>query len=212
MRNPGFGKSMVCAVVAALCVAAGSAPRAEKRGDPSLTHFVARAPLGGERGEGSRIDIIIERWSSNAEVDEMRAAFTRKGAGSLLDTLRGIGRPAGVMLIPGVPAAGARARLRHPINLYFARKVDTARGQQIVAATDHYLALDEPTVKWPSEMEFSLLDIRFAADGTGVGKVAAGAEIAYNAKTRTIEVGNYDARPARLIEVRLAPAVATGLK
>jgi hypothetical protein len=212
MKHPGIAKSVACAMVAALCVAAGSAPRAEKRGAPSLTHFVGRAPLGGERGEGSRIDIIIERWSSDAERDEMRAAFTTKGAASLLATLRGIGRPAGVMLIPGVPAAGARARLRHPINLYFARQLETAKGRQIVAATDHYLALDEPTVKWPSEVEFSLLDIRFAADGTGVGKVAAGAELAYNAKTRTIEVGDYEARPARLIEVRPAPAVATGLK
>jgi len=212
MRNPGFGKSVVCAVVAALCVAAGSAPRAEKRGEPAFTHFVARAPVGGERGEGSRIDIIIERWSSDAERDEMRTAFTTKGAGSLLATLHGIGRPAGVMLIPGVPAAGARARLRHPINLYFARQITTPTGRQIVAATDHYLALDEPTVKWPSEVEFSLLDIRFTAGGTGVGKVAAGAELAYNSKTRTIEVGNYATRPARLIEVRPAPTAATPLK
>ena len=202
MRYPGFGKSVICAVAAVLCVAAGSVPHAEKHADGLFKRFVARAPLAGEHGEGSRIDIVIERWSTDADRDAMRTAFTRNGPGGLLATLRGIGRPAGVLLIPGVQGAGARARLRHPLNLYYARQIDTPKGRQIVAAADHFLAFGEPTVKWPSTFEFSLLDIRFAADGTGVGKVAPSTERTYNKKTQTIEVANFDARPARLIEVR----------
>ena len=111
---------------------------------------------------------------------------------------------AGVVLVPGIPNGGARALTRHPTNLWFADEIETPTGRRIVVAADHYMAFGQPTLNWPANYEFSLLDIRFAADGTGVGKVASGVSVAYNKKTNTIEAANYDKLPARLIEVKPA--------
>ena len=212
MRHPGFAKSAICALAAVLCMAAGAVPQVELRANALFERYVARAPFAGEGGEGSRIDILIERWSTDADSRELSTAFSRKGPDGLLPMLRGIGRPAGVLLIPGVQGSGARARLRHPYNLYYAHQVQTPKGRQIVVATDHFMAFGEPTVNWPSTFEFSLLDIRFAADGTGIGKVAMGTDLTLNKKTGTIEVSNYAARPARLLEVRADTGDPTRLK
>jgi hypothetical protein len=52
--------------------------------------------------------------------------------------------------------------------------------------------------------EFSLMDIRFGPDGTGIGKVAAAGDVVYNAKTKTLELKDYDTKPARIVNVRSA--------
>jgi hypothetical protein len=44
--------------------------------------------------------------------------------------------------------------------------------------------------------------VRFAADGSGIGKVATAGEVAINSRTRALELANYDNAPARLLEVR----------
>ena len=86
----------------------------------------------------------------------------------------------------------------------FADEIETPAGRQIVIAADHYLAFGQPTLRWPSDYEFSLLDIRFSADGTGVGKVASAADVAVNKATNSLDAANYDTLPVRLIEVKSA--------
>ena len=71
----------------------------------------------------------------------------------------------------------------------------------MVIATDQYLAFGEPSQKWPSDYEFTLLDIRFGPDGKGVGKLAPPAKVVYNSETKLIELENYGAQPVRLTEV-----------
>jgi hypothetical protein len=112
-------------------------------------------------------------------------------------------RRAGVVLIPGVQASGARARLRHPFNFYFARQVETPKGHQIILGADHYLAFGQPTSDWPEEFEFSLVDIRLGPDGKGVGKVARAGNIAYNKEAKILEAADYSKLPAQLTEVKL---------
>ena len=78
----------------------------------------------------------------------------------------------------------------------------TAKGRQVIIGTDQYLAFGEPTKQWPSDYEFTLLDIRFGPDGTGVGKLGPPAKMVYNKETKLIELDNYAAQPARLTDVR----------
>jgi hypothetical protein len=192
---------LASACVAALCVAVSPSPQATGAADAPFQRFVARAPVDGDPGSLSRIDIMIERWSTDQEGDQLAAALSR-GPEGLLTALQGLRRRVGVLLIPGVQGSGARARIRHPLNLYFARQIVTPKGRQMILAADHPLAFGQPTVKWPSEFEFSLLDVRFATDGTGVGKVAAAGRLAYNKETHSIEAANYDSLPARLLEMK----------
>lgn len=192
----------VAAAVVSLVV--GPNPSATVADRPFL-RFVARAPFDGDPGSGpARVDIVIERWATSKDRDDLYDALTHHGPEALLPGLHAMHRPSGVLLVPGVQNAGTRALTRHPTNLWFADEIETPTGRQIIIAADQYLAFGQPTLNWPSDYEFSLLDIRFDANGTGIGKVASAVNVAFNKKTNTIEAANYDTLPVRLIEVKAA--------
>lgn len=176
----------------------------------AIEHLVARAPVDSDPAGASRIEILIQRWSTDEERDGLRDTLVKDGPNGLLAALHKVQRrPAGVVVIPGIPGAGARVRTRQARNILFARDVVTAKGRQVVIATDQYLAFGEPTKDWSSDYEFTLLDIRFGPDGTGTGKLAPPAKVVYNKTTKTIELDDYVAQPVRLNEVRSETTVAT---
>jgi hypothetical protein len=168
----------------------------------AIAHYTAKAPLDGDPTSPSKIDILIERWSTDKERDLIASSLPQGSPEALLTALQGIRVRAGVLLMPGVPGLGARARIRHPLNVYFAREVETSKGRQVVLGIDRPLAFGQPTVKWPDGFAVSLVDIRFAADGTGIGKVGESGRIAFNEKTQTLEVADYASAPSRLVDVR----------
>src|SRR3954468_3819483 len=195
-------------IFAAVCAAAVSvafAPATPNTGktSPIIAHFAAKAPYVGDPGSPAQIDIMIERWSTDKDLENLRGALSKDGGEGLLPVLQGMIRRAGVVLIPGVQASGARARLRHPFNVYFAKQIETPNGRQVILGADHYLAFGQPTAEWSEDFEFSLLDIRIGADGTGVGKVARAGNVAYNQQAKTIEIADYGKIPVQLTEVKL---------
>jgi hypothetical protein len=194
-----------CAAVA--CLAFGSTPQAAPV-SPILAHFAAKAPYVGDSGTASRIDIMIERWSTDDEVDNLRGALVSNGAKGLLPALQKMPLRAGVVLIPGVHGQGARVRLRRPFNVYFARQVKTDKGLQVTLGADHYLAFGQATLDWPEDVEFSLVDLRLGPDGTGIGKVARAGGVAYNKNMKMIEIADFAKVPTQLTEVKTEKAGA----
>src|SRR5438874_11730150 len=190
----------VCA--AAVCLAFGPKPNAATT-SPIIAHFAAKAPYVGDPGAPAHIDIMIERWSTDKDLENLRGALVKDGGPGLLPVLQGMIRRAGVVLIPGVQASGARARLRHPFNVYFARQIESPKGRQVILGADHYLAFGQPTSHWPEDFEFSLVDIRIGPDGKGVGKVARAGNIVYNKDAKIIEFADFGKAPAQLTEVKL---------
>jgi hypothetical protein len=191
-------------VVAAACVIVGPTPGAAVQDSP-LDHFVALAPNVADPQSAGHIEIFIERWSTDEERDQLSDALAQRGPGALLSAIQKLRlRRAGVVLTPGVGGGlGARVRARRARNLLFARRIDTARGRQVILATDRALAFGEPEIAWPSTDEFTLVDIRFGDEGQGTGKVAAAREVLVNKETRTLELANYGTRPVKLTNVRL---------
>jgi hypothetical protein len=168
-----------------------------------IERFVARAPSESDPGGTSRIEILIQRWSTDEERDNLCETLLQDGPDALLPALqRVLRRPAGVVVIPGIPGAGARVRTRQARNVLFARDIETPKGRQVIIVTDQYLAFGEPTKSWSSDYEFTLLDIRFGPDGKGVGKLSPPGTVVYNKATKIIELENYEAQPVRLTEVR----------
>ncbi|PYR92696.1 MAG: hypothetical protein DMF84_12210 [Acidobacteria bacterium] len=204
MNRISFRTIVATACAAVVCLVVSPNPSATVADRP-FQRFIARAPFDGDPGAGpARVEIVIQRWATSKDRSDLQDALSRRGPEGLLPGLHAMHRPSGVLLVPGIPNGGARALTPRPTNLWFADRIETSTGRQIVIAADHYMAFGQPTLNWPSYYEFSLLDIRFAADGTGVGKVASGVSVAYNKKTNTIEAANYDTLPVRLIEVKSA--------
>jgi len=201
--------------VGAACLASSPRPEAAPSTGAVTERFVGRAPSESDPAGSSYIEIVIQRWSTDEERDSLRGTLAKDGPDALLAAVHKVlQRPAGVVLIPGIPGAGARVRTRQARNVVFARDVKTPKGRQVIVATDQYLAFGEPTLNWPSDYEFTLLDVRFGAAGTGVGKLAGPDKLVYNKITQVIEIGDYAAQPVRLTEVRSekAPGGSRGSK
>jgi hypothetical protein len=187
---------------AAVCLAVSPPPDAGAT-SAFVERFVARAPGESDPAATSYIEILIQRWSTDEERDDLRGTLLERGPDALLSAVQKVlKRPAGVVVIPGIPGAGARVRTRQARNVLFARDLETPKGRQVIIVTDQYLAFGEPTKDWPSDYQFTLLDIRFGPDGTGTGKLAPPAKVVYNKETKIIELDNYVAQPVRLIGVR----------
>jgi hypothetical protein len=192
--------------VAALCFALS--PRTDAANKPTRTfeeQLVATAVSGPHDGAvvGGRIDIVIERWSTDAERETLVKQLRANDPAALLVGLGKVFRRAGVVELPGGHGVGRRAVLRRVRNLKYAQQIDTPTGRQIIVVTDQHLGLGESGRDFESwQPEFGLLDIRIGRDGTGVGKLAHADTITFNAKTHVFEVADFAAQPVRLTEVR----------
>ena len=208
---------------AALCFAVSPRPGAAVKEMPIAERLVATA-VSGTGDVGGPIEILIRRWSTDEDLQNLRAALIESGPGKLLPVFRQARPEAGVLLMPGVTGLGARARQRRTLPFQFAREIKTSAGRQVVVAIDQHLGFGEAPARTqvvvatdqhpgstestgiaPSpEPEFTLLDIRFGPDGKGVGKVAPAAKVAYNQTKKIFEIENYTAQPVRLSAVKSA--------
>ena len=141
-----------------------------------------------------RIEIVIERWSSEHDRDALIATLKDKGSDALLSALQKLPR-VGYIRRAGGGSIGW--------DLHFARerKLEDG-GRQIVLATDRPMSFWEARNRpRSSDYDFTLADIRFDGDGKGVGKLAVAAKITTNPKTGVIEIENFASEPVRLTEV-----------
>jgi hypothetical protein len=204
MNNLGVKQIQLLVVGAVLCLAMKSHPAAAAWKE-FPAQLVARAISVSGPEDAGRIDIYVERWSTDEELDELLGTLEKAGPGELLAVLERQRRRAGVLLMRGVQAHGERVRTRTPKNLKFAREIITPAGRRVILASDERLGLGESPLDARKEIyEFSLVDIRFGPDGSGVGKVAAAGDVVYNPETKMLELKDYDVKPVRLTHVQSA--------
>jgi hypothetical protein len=171
--------------------ARGQAPDAPLR----MTAFAVNMSNVG-RGGANTVDIEIDRWSTDAERQELITAFNEKGPDALLSALQRTKR-VGYMRLPNTLG----------YDLHFARKhPGEDGGEQIILMTDRRIgfweARDQPrTIDYP----FTLMDIRVNTKGEGEGKLSVATKISYNKKKNTVEIENYASEPVRLQNVRAQP-------
>ena len=168
-----------------------------------VEQLVADAVAVDGTEHAGRIQILIEEWSSDAEVAQLHDAIERADTAALLASLQHQHRRVGIILLPGVQGRGARARMQTPHHLLFAREVKTASGRQVIAIADERLGLGEPAVEARKSIkEFNLLDIRFPVNSSGVGKVATAENVAFSPATGLLEARDYAKQPPRLLDVK----------
>lgn len=183
--------------VAALLVAGSSLPVAggiALAAEPveRLTAFaVDMSNLAGARNTAS-VDIVISRWTTDAERDQLRAALSENGADGLLRALQ---------KVKEVGRIRSDGRLGYPLR--FAREVPlSSGGRRILIGTDRAISflelVNQPrTVSYP----FMVIDIRLDAAGKGEGKLMPLAKITED-RDHVVEIENYASEPVRLTSVQ----------
>jgi hypothetical protein len=185
----------ICLMVGTWTGAAGRAPVAEQLSGRAIS-------VAGDEDTGP-VAIYIERWSTDAEFDSLRGPLAQADRTGLLQALQRYRNRAGVMLLPGVQGRGTRVRERTPKNLLLAREVQTPAGRRVLLASDQHLGLGESQLDARKEAyELSLVEIRFDANGTGIGKVLTPADVTYDRAAKRLEAKDFGALPVRLVDVK----------
>ncbi len=147
-----------------------------------------------EKADGpTRYDIIINRWSTEAERDRLLSNLS-EGVDKLARPLTAA-ETAGYMQWPG----------RVEYDLKYASRVLRADGSE-----DVVLATDRPVfVWWDSEKgaagtksEFSVLQLRLNKDGRGEGKLSLTTKIGANKDAKTIMVEDFASQRTLLADVQ----------
>jgi len=146
-----------------------------------------------DRGGTSTVEIVVNRWSTDAERDRLLTTLLEKGADKLLDVLQEI------------PKVGY---IRTPTGLgwdlhYAERSPSPDGGERVVLATDRPLSFVESanqlrTVDYP----FTIIELRVNAQGEGEGKMSVATKIVAGKESRTIVLENYGTQPVLLQAVK----------
>src|SRR3954451_23513115 len=123
---------------AAICFGVSQSGAALK--DPTVAQFAARAVSVPDTKDMGPVEIRITRWSTDRDLQDLRAALNDKNPSSMvLPAFRRAQPEAGIVMMPGMQGGGDRVRARWALTVEFARQIDTPSGRQIVIATDHHL-------------------------------------------------------------------------
>jgi hypothetical protein len=181
-RNAAF--SLVIAALVSTPVVA------QTEGDERYTFTVVNAPETG-LGDG-RLQVRIERWSTDAERDQLAAVLAENDPAKISYTLR-TGEAAGYLRWPG----GLDYTLR------YARRTPRPDG----GADLIFVADSRVWVWWDAKTDLSVNDpyvvfhVRLDKNGIGEGKVAPASKVRSD-KTVGVAMTDFDTRPALLTDVR----------
>ncbi|HXB55342.1 MAG TPA: hypothetical protein VN461_11195 [Vicinamibacteria bacterium] len=150
---------------------------------------------GLSRPRAGTIDIVIERWSTDEEREQLRSALIEKGSDALLTALQKIKPRAGYISSSNRLGWDVRYARLEPFG---------DGGRRVIIATDRPMSFWELRNQPRSvDYEFTLAELRLTKDGKGVGKLVTAAKITYNKDTRSVEIENYGIEPVRLSEVEV---------
>lgn len=141
----------------------------------------------------SQIEIVVNRYSPEAEAERLITTLTERGPEKLLDVLQKLPR-IGYIRTPG----------RLGYDLRFARKVrDEEGGERITIITDRYITMWEAanrprTIDYP----FTVIELRVNKAGEGEGKLSLFTKIEADRRNNTIVLENYGTQPVMLKNVR----------
>jgi hypothetical protein len=166
---------------------------ADGAGETALrcTAFAASTGGPGTAPVATSIDIVVDRWSSDAERRRLLEALTR-GQDAMLETLRDLPR-IGYIRTPG--SLGW--------DLHFAQAAPGEEGgRRVVVATDRPIgfweAANRPrTIEYP----FTFIQMQLEEDGEGEGKLSLATRVISTSDGRFVQLENYAAQPVQLNQV-----------
>jgi hypothetical protein len=191
MKNHKFTFVLLAAAVLfAGFVLAETTPQKETFTAFAVNTGMARGPAA------SMVQITIDKWSTEAEQQEMLNTLKTKGEMALLDVLQ------------KMPAVGT-IRLPNTIgyDLHYAYQVPDENGdggRRIYIATNRPLRFWEVTTQPRSfYYPFTLIEIHLNKDNKGEGKMSVATKITLSKNGKVIELEDYAPIPVMLQDVRM---------
>lgn len=185
-----FSHVAIAIVCCAAVAIAASAARAQTTGEPM--RFTATA-INMNRGASGTVEIVVNRWSSDADRDKLMNIVMNQGADKMLDALQDMPRM-GYFRTPN--SIG--------IDIHFARRVPAEDGgDRIVLVTDRRIGFRE-AVNQPRSIDypFTFIELRLNKDGEGEGKISIATKIIADKENNIITLENYDLQPVMLKNVK----------
>jgi hypothetical protein len=151
------------------------------------------AAFNVNRGAASHIEIVVNRYSTDAERDRLMAVMMERGPDKLFDTLQDLPR-VGYFRTPD--SIGW--------DIHFARKMPGEDGgERITLITDRRIGFWEAsrqprTIDYP----FTVIEMRLNADGEGEGKMSIATKIIADKQSNTIVLENWELQPVMLKNVK----------
>ena len=144
------------------------------------------------RGSAGSVELVINRWSSDADRDRLMSVMFDKGQERLLQELQKMPRM-GYIRTPG--SIGW--------DIHFAAHVPAKDGgERIVLVTDRHMGFREVanrnrTVDYP----FTIIELNVPKSGDGDGKITVATRIIPDKGGRIVTLENYDIQPVLLTKV-----------
>jgi len=137
-----------------------------------------------------RMSVDLDRWSTNAERDQLVKAIAENGPEKLLDAFREVGR-IGTVSWPG----GLEYTVR------YAWRSQRPDGSDVVFVVDRPLWVWWDVTMPSTPYEFTVIQMRLGKDGSGEGRVSLGVPVASD-KTLGVALSDYVKAPSLLADVR----------
>ena len=188
---PGlFRRISAVTVGAAAAVALSIAAHAQTNGVGE--RFIANA-VNMNRGAAGNIEIVVERWSTDANRDKLMKVMMDKGPDKLLDVLQDMPRM-GYFRAPGQVG----------IDIHFARRIPQPEGgERVVLVTDRRIGFWEAANQPRSiDYPFTVIELRLNRDGEGEGKMSLATKIIADKDNNIVTLENYDIQPVMLNNVK----------
>jgi hypothetical protein len=170
--------------------------KAETAQPPKLRLSAFAVNLSGiGRVRAEQLEIVIDRWSTDAEHDKLLDILETKGSDKLLDALQAMAPRAGYI----------RTTTSLAWDIQYAREHSLPDGgRQIIFATDRPMSFFEVRNQTrSSEYEFMWCEIHLDKNGIGEGKLAPLAKISFDKAKNHVEIENYGIEPVRLTQVKV---------
>jgi len=182
---------LAAALVGAVTIAAPSA-FSNSATPEKFTAFAVDVSNLAPTARTSSVDLVINRWSSEADRDRLLTLFRDKGQDALLAELNKMPK-IGYISTPGSLAYDLKFAMERP---------EAEGGRMIFLMTDRYIgsweARNRPrTIDYP----FTLIQLNVDRAGSGDGKASIYTKIT-EAKDGTIELENFANQPVMLNQVK----------
>jgi hypothetical protein len=159
---------------------------------PPKEEFTAFAINLGAGRAGS-VDIAVDQWSPEGDREALLKVFIEDGQDAMVRELQK--RPRlGFIRLPNTRGWNLHYAVQHPL---------PEGGRRIVIVTDRPIGFGEAVRSGRSmDYPFTMIEIRFSPDGTGVGKMSTGTRINKSKDGQHLELETWDNEPVRLNEVK----------